>query len=54
MQIDSVLQSGAGGIMVVHTTRDDFNNACGCGPMPILRTMAEITRGADCIVKNCP
>jgi hypothetical protein len=54
VQIDYALKLGAGGVITFHVSRDDANNGCGCGAMPILRTISDITRGANCIFKKCP
>jgi len=53
-QIEFRLKIGAGGVMVAFVSKDDSNNICGCGSMPILRTISQITRGSDCIIKKCP
>jgi hypothetical protein len=47
------MQLGAGGVMMYNMNKDDVKNGCRCGAMSMLRMIAEITRGENCIVK-CP
>jgi GH18 family chitinase len=41
------------GMSIYQLHHDDSMNKCGCGNSPYLRTVAEVLKGRDCILKPC-